>query len=279
MYIRKTTHKNSLTGKTYHTFKLIRGYRNAAGKVRQETLLILGTSFNVPEKHWKLLTDRVEQLLSGTQQLFELELAKPLETKAQSMVRQIVKIREKFTAEGGARKEVQNTEPVEHDYQTVNIDSAKDNDVRFIGAEYLGNHAASQLELPKILADLGFNNKQANIAIACIIARLVAPSSELKTHGYLTERSAIDELLNTDFTSLQLQQLYASSDKLLNHKEAIESALYKRETELFELSEIITLFDLTNTYFEGHPDHTGAHRGRSKEKRTDCQLISFSNSR
>lgn len=58
-------------------------------------------------------------------------------------------------------------------------------------------------------------------------------------------------------------------------KDTIEQALYLREKELFNLEEVITLFDITNTYFEGHPEHAGAVMGRSKEKRSDCELISL----
>jgi transposase len=62
---------------------------------------------------------------------------------------------------------------------------------------------------------------------------------------------------------------------LLANKKAIETSLYSREKELFALEEVITLFDITNTYFEGHPQHSGANKGRSKEKRSDCALISL----
>jgi len=61
----------------------------------------------------------------------------------------------------------------------------------------------------------------------------------------------------------------------LANKESIENSLYLREKELFDLEEVITLFDITNTYFEGHPEHSGANRGRSKEKRSDCALVSL----
>lgn len=278
MYIRQTTHKNKLNGKSYATYKLIHGYRNAQGKVRQETLLNLGSSFTVPESQWKLLADKIEQLVSGKNGLFEIELPKTLESKARSLSKQVIKKRQILEAEGLKRKEaseLRKASGIEPNYQTVDIDSTEDSDVRFIGAEYLGIRAARQLELELVLKDLGFNEKQSKIATASIISRLVCPSSELRTHRYLTSESALDELLETEFANLQLQQLYLASDRLHDNKEAIENALYKRERELFELSEVITLFDITNTYFEGHPEHSGAKRGRSKEKRSDCELVSL----
>ena len=50
---------------------------------------------------------------------------------------------------------------------------------------------------------------------------------------------------------MRLMQLYRISDQLLKHKEALERFLYARECSLFEFDEVITLHDLTNTYFEG----------------------------
>ena len=167
MYIRKTTHKNKLNGKTYATYKLINGYRNAQGKVRQETLLNLGSSFTIPENQWKLLADRIEQLISGKKELLDIELPKSLESKARSLSKQVIKKRQILEAEGLKRKEaseLRKESGIEPDYQLVNIGSTEDSDVRFIGAEYLGAQAAKQLELELVLKDLGFNDKQSKIA-------------------------------------------------------------------------------------------------------------------
>ncbi|MGF1613379.1 MAG: hypothetical protein ACFCVA_05530 [Gammaproteobacteria bacterium] len=50
--------------------------------------------------------------------------------------------------------------------------------------------------------------------------------------------------------------------------------MYAREQTLFEFDEVITLYDLTNTYFEGSAAaNTQAAFGRSKEKRSDCPLV------
>ena len=277
MYIRRTTHRKALTGKTYTTHKLIHGYRNSQGKVRQETMLNLGADFSIPDNMWKPLTDRIEELLSGKQQqqMFAVELPKEVERRANALVKKIIKKRSEQAAMGVSRVETSKTVKTEPNYQTVDIDSTEHDDVRFIGGEYLGVHACNQLELPKILEDIGFTDKEANAALANIIARLVMPSSELRAHRYLTGESALDELLDTDFTSLPLLELYFASDRLLAHKDQIEELLYKRERELFQFNEAITLYDITNTYFEGHPEHSGAKRGRSKEKRSDCQLVSL----
>jgi hypothetical protein len=70
--------------------------------------------------------------------------------------------------------------------------------------------------------------------------------------------------------------LYRASDVLMKHREVIETRLFSSLQTLFDLEETVTLYDLTNTYFEG--EATGnrkARRGRSKEKRSDCPLVTL----
>jgi transposase len=123
---------------------------------------------------------------------------------------------------------------------------------------------------------LGFNGPQRAAAIGSLIGRMTAPGSELATHHWLQQRSALGELIDFDFTTLDLMALYRISDRLLAHKPALEAFLYERERDLFDLDEVITLYDLTNTYFEGtaHANANAAF-GRSKEKRTDCPLVTL----
>lgn len=82
--------------------------------------------------------------------------------------------------------------------------------------------------------------------------------------------------MEVDFEGLSLSNLYRASDALVKHREALEDHLFGRARDLFDLKETVTLFDLTNTYFEG--DMSGnakAERGHSKEKRTDCPLVTL----
>ncbi len=45
---------------------------------------------------------------------------------------------------------------------------------------------------------------------------------------------------------------------------------------LFDLQPTVTLYDLTNTYFEGEAsEQPQARRGHSKEKRSDCPLLTL----
>ena len=71
-------------------------------------------------------------------------------------------------------------------------------------------------------------------------------------------------------------QLYRASDALMAHREAIEDHLFGAAMTLFELQPTVTLYDLTNTYFEGDAGaQEKAQRGHSKEKRSDCPLLTL----
>jgi hypothetical protein len=100
---------------------------------------------------------------------------------------------------------------------------------------------------------------------------MAAPGSELATWRWLSERSARGELLGVNFDSMPLMQLYRTSDLLVRHRDKIEEALFGRIQDLFGLPVTVTLYDLTNTYFEGAAaGNPKAARGRSKEKRGAC---------
>lgn len=75
---------------------------------------------------------------------------------------------------------------------------------------------------------------------------------------------------------MELKALYRISDQLLKHKVVLEGFLYLQERTLFDFEEVITLYDLTNTYVEGTAKgNANAALGKSKEKRSDCPLVTL----
>lgn len=266
MYIRKINQKNRTTGEIYTNYRLVEGYRNQSGKVRQQVLLNLGAGFSVPQADWKVLTDRIEAILSSQECLFDLN--PELEQEAQKIAGLITK-RQASEIKPSSKQDVKQ-------FESVNLDSLKHSDIRPIGAEHVAYEAAKQLELPELLSKCGLNPKQINTALSSIIGRLCAPASELSTYNYLQNDSSLEEILACNFTHMSLRNLYTISDVLLKHQEQIEQGLFKREKDLFNLKETITLFDITNTYFEGRNlANSKAKYGRSKEKRSDCKLVAL----
>ena len=92
----------------------------------------------------------------------------------------------------------------------------------------------------------------------------------------LDTKSGLGELLNVDFQTIPLMSLYRASDMLWKHYAIVEQRLFDRVSDIFGLSTTVTLYDLTNTYFDGEVKNNGkANRGRSKEKRKDCPLVTL----
>ena len=148
--------------------------------------------------------------------------------------------------------------------------------LRSVGVEQVGLWAMEQLRFETLLGDLGLNGPQRAAALGLIIARMAAPGSERATHRWLQQSSALGELIDFDYTKMSLMQLYRTSDRLIRQRERIEKALFNRTLDLFGLDCTITLYDLTNTYFEGDPgSNPKARRGHSKEKRSDCPLLTL----
>jgi transposase len=137
-------------------------------------------------------------------------------------------------------------------------------------------HAVNPLQLTQKLTALGFNGVDQAAALGSIIGRMVSPGSELHTHEWLQSCTALGEFLDHDFGSTSLSRLYRVSDQLLKHQAALEGFLADQEQSLFDLNRRIVLYDLTNTYFEGQcAGNPKAQFGRSKEKRSDCPLVTL----
>ena len=74
MFIRASVQKDKTTKREYKTFRLVESYRNQSQKVRQRTILNLGSNFDFPQEQWKIIADRVEEILSGQETLFKIDV-------------------------------------------------------------------------------------------------------------------------------------------------------------------------------------------------------------
>ena len=137
------------------------------------------------------------------------------------------------------------------DLQTVDVSSLELIRPRSVGVENVGLWAMEQLGLEALLERLGFNGTQRALAMATIVARMAAPGSERASWRWLCERSALGELLGVDFERMSMMRLYRASDALLARRAAIEAHLFEQVADLFGLPQTVTLYDLTNTFFEG----------------------------
>jgi hypothetical protein len=266
MYIRKTKTR-VINGIDHFTYRMVESSRDVSGKVKQYTLLNLGAHYDlIPESDFPIVAQRVNNIITG--QLSLLPLTDALETEAQRVATLIIKKH--------AQPLPTNDDKINPVYEHVDLTSIENSDVKTVGIEHLTYETAKKISLPQILSECGLSTKEVNSALASIIGRLIAPGSEVSTVNYLRNNSALDEILGTDFSNLHKNKLYQISDLLLKNQKIIETALYTKEQELFAFSEVVTLYDLTNTYFEGESlGNSNGALGHSKEKRSDCKLVTL----
>ena len=287
MFIRRTKTRTTGTGEQYFSYRLVDTYR-VAGRVRQRTLLNLGSGFGVPPEQWPALTQRIEQLVLGQLdglETFSPEVEREAQNIAAALLRKYADTALLLSPENGDSGMAAN--PSSHkahtphsddepDWHRVDLQSVQLMNSRSVGAEAVALSALLDIKLDEQLGVLGFNRKQIHAALGNIIGRMVQPGSELSTHEWLQAHSALGELLDCDYSQQGLSALYRASDLLWKHHDEIESFVYHQHGALFELEETITLFDLTHTFFEGtgkYNDH--AAYGNSKEKRNDCPLVTL----
>jgi hypothetical protein len=108
--------------------------------------------------------------------------------------------------------------------------------------------------------------------------RPIEPGSEWRLHRQWFGRSAMADLLGSDFGLAEAHKLYACHNLLLAHKDALFSHLTQRWRDLFNADFDVLLYDLTSTYFEVNaadlPEGTKRRHGYSRDKRPDCpQLV------
>ncbi len=272
MFIRQTRTANSATGEAYFTFRLVRGER-IGGKVRQITVLNLGRHFPIKQEDWPLLCTRIEQLLQPQEILIALPCPEHIERAAQRYYEQLVARAAQPEHAAASDASAPAAAP---DIQEVDVDSLKLTQPRSVGVEHVALSALSQLGVVEKLTALGANGVMQAAILGNIVGRLAHPTSELATQNWLQTQSALGELLDVDFKGMSHMSLYRASDFLMRHREAIETQVFSSIQCLFNLEETVTLYDLTNTYFEGEAaGNPKACRGRSKEKRSDCPLLTL----
>jgi transposase len=264
MFIRETTTKNKATNKSYKKHVLVESYRSEKGP-RQRVVMQLGT-LTLPRSGWKKLAAALEGRLAGQVTLFEEE-------------KDIAEATEVAMANYSFNQKKVDTKKHRHSkaaYTSVDLNSISTGGSRSLGPELVGHATWQQLELDQLLNDCGFSPTEQALAEAVVVGRLVAPSSDLASWRWLREKTALVEMLSVDLSDIGKDAVYEISDLLLSSKTDIERGLRIKEADLFSRPHQVFLYDLTNTYFEGSAKNNElAHRGKSKEKRTDCPLVTL----
>jgi len=205
MFIRRTQTRNRTSGEPYSTYRLVQTSR-VGTQVKQSTLLNLGTHFDLPPSEWPALARRIDDLLHGQQPLVDPALSERGLEFAQRYAAQLIALSP--TANSTTRAELAKPDPRETArFQEVDLDSLDLVRPRSVGVEHAALSVMRQCGFEDQLAALGLNRPQIAAVVGNVIGRMAHPGSELATHAWLQQRSALGELLGFDFEFMDLNRL------------------------------------------------------------------------
>lgn len=267
MFIKRTTKKDRITGKTYTAYQLVESVRTERGP-RQRIILYMGADIGLPEHEHAQLAQCISDILTNEQLL--IPHAEYIQRLAQQYASQIV---HRLSA---SEYDFEQKKNATSEFIPLDVNSIEQSEPRSVGAEHLMLQMARQLKLPEQLKKLGLSETETAEALGSIIGRAVNPDSERSTYAWLLKESGLGELIDFDFRKSSLDRLYRISDKLLPFKETLERYFEDAEQQFHGYANTIALYDLTNTYMEGQAEaNPKARFGMSKEKRTDCRLVTL----
>lgn len=263
MYFKITYRHNIDVTKTTHHYRIVESYRNLNDRICHRTLLNVGNLDHLTKAQFEEIRIELTNRAEGKQGLFEI--------KDEISKKYIEEFWSKLVKEKKVDLPEETKEKREH---SMLVSTMKHQDVREIGAEWIGYQGLEQLKIREYLQNIGWEEEQINLTITQLISRAVYPASEFKTTRWIRENSAVCEITEYPIEKITKDKLYQNALKLYGIKEGLEDYLSKRTNELFDLQDKILLYDLTNTYFEGEKRKSKlAQYGRSKEKRSDAKLI------
>ena len=252
MFIKRTTRR--VGGKTYVNHLLVESVATPRGP-RHRTICSLGSLAPAPEAQWHALAQKLSSALGGQTTLVP-------EPAVDTLAAQLRPARPHPRAPAASSAVV-----------AIHTDQVATEDSREVGPVHVGHQMWQVLALDRILAEAGLSARTRRLTELMTLNRLVSPAAEHAMPDWI-RRTALGDLLATDFTALADDALYRTLDRLHPQRAAIERALAARERTLFNLDDTIYLYDLTSTYFEGQcPLNPQAKRGYSRDHRPDCKQV------
>ena len=247
MFLRCTTRKKN--GKEHRYWNLVENRRVAGGQVVQRQVLYLGEINDSQQEVWRKSIEVFEDGRSAprTVALFAEDQRAPVDDE------QVIQVRLKDLTVRNARQ---------------------------WGACWLACELYEQLKLDQFWAERLPPSRKGTrwdlILETLCVYRLIDPGSEWRLHRHWFERSAMADLLGSDFRLADSHRLYDCHDLLLKHKEALFTHLTERWKDLFNAKFDVLLYDLTSTYFESEPPFGEDDKrkfGYSRDKRADCVQV------
>ncbi len=245
MYLR--CHSRKKHGKEHRYWSVVESRRVGRGDPVQRQVLYLGEINNSQEAAWRKSISVFDESTHQTQQLSLFPADRPIP-------------------------------PDEANALSVVLTDLRLHRPRSFGDCWLGCLLWNELDLSDFW-DRRFESKRGGVPWRkvlqlLVVNRLCAPGSELAVHARWFDRSAMDELLGTDFAVACKDRLYRCLDRILPHKDDLCRHLTQRWKTLFDASFDVLLYDLTSTYFEGLCEQIPkAKHGYSRDGRPDCRQV------
>ncbi|MCL6554151.1 MAG: IS1634 family transposase [Firmicutes bacterium] len=252
MFIKRTTRR--VGEKEYVNHLLVESIATPHGP-RHRTICSLGSLAPAPKEEWRGLAHKLAAALGGQTAWVPDPTVEALAAAARPSRR-----RPRAATPPGAAI-------------TIHADQVEIEDAREAGPVHVGHQMWRALTLDAILARAGLSARARVLTEIMTLNRLVSPASEHAMPDWI-RRTALADILATDFNTLSDEALYRNLDRLHPQRAAIEQALAARERTLFNLDDTVYLYDLTSTYFEGQcPFNPQAKRGYSRDHRPDCKQV------
>jgi len=253
VFIKRTTRRVGAT--TYVNHLLVESVATPQGP-RHRTICSLGSLAPAPAEHWRGLARKLSAALAGQTAVVPDPAVEALAARARP-----------------ARGRPRPVPPSLDDVVAIHADQVRTEDARAAGPVHVGHQLWHALGLDPILAAAGLSARARVLTEVMTLNRLVSPASEHAMPDWI-RRTALADILGTDFRTLSDEALYRNLDRLHPQRAAIEQALAARERTLFNLEDTLYLYDLTSTYFEGRcPHNPQAQRGYSRDHRPDCKQV------
>ena len=251
MYLRKTTRRYK--DKTYTNHLLVESVHTPHGP-RQRIICSLGSLEPAPAEAWLGMAHKLEAALRGQRSL-------PGSAAPTAALTEHARL-------GRRRGRRGSVGPLAVDADRVAMEESRE-----AGPVRVGHQLWRQLGIDSILRRAGLSARACVLTEAMTLNRLIAPRSEHAMPEWM-RRTALSDILHTDFSALDDDALYRNLDRLHPKREAIERELAEQEKTLFTLDDTVYLYDLTSTYFEGQVGRNPqAKRGYSRDQRPDCKQV------
>ena len=122
MFIKKISKPDRKGNNIYTYYRLVRSYK-VGNKNRQQTIHQLGKLENIPREKHKLLADRIETILLGSNELL-FSLSPEIESVANKFAKEIIE--KGIFSISKTSKPTSLFKEIEEDYQSINIKSQEE---------------------------------------------------------------------------------------------------------------------------------------------------------